>query len=57
MTDRIVDFWNKHKEKVIFVASGLAIYRAGFRAGYKSSMKAVNHYITEASKVLNLVHF
>lgn len=55
--NKVETFWSKHKKEILFIVCGVVIYRIGYKSGFKHSMKAVDHYIQEATKALKIVNF
>lgn len=55
--ESILNFAKRHKESIACAACGLIIYRLGFKAGYKESMKTISNYISTCRKALEVVHF
>jgi len=53
----IKDFIKNHKKEIIIVMSGVIIYNIGFRSGYKSAIKAIDRFVLDCAKHIDVTHF
>lgn len=57
MKDKVKQFISDHKKEILFAATGLMIYRIGFRNGFNASERAINNIFDQASKAMEVTKF
>ena len=50
-------FIKNHKKEIVLVASGIIIFNVGFRYGYKSAIKAIDRFVIDCAKSIQVTQF